>query len=70
MVDTLDLGSSAGNGVRVRISLGALNITTMEKIYCPKCKKKTRIDIVRAIDADGETFICECCKYPFRFVKK
>jgi len=42
----------------------------MKKIYCPKCKKETHIDIAHAVDAEGEVFMCDHCNYLFRFVKK
>ena len=41
----------------------------MEKIKCPKCKKETTINIAKAIDENGEEFICENCGYIFRYVK-
>ena len=39
-------------------------------IKSPKCHQDTTVDISRAIDADAEVFVCEHCKYVFRYVGK
>jgi uncharacterized protein YbaR (Trm112 family) len=35
-------------------------------VKCPKCHRDTEIDIAKAIDENGEVFLCDHCKYPFR----
>lgn len=37
-------------------------------IKCPKCHKDTIIDIAKAVDADAEVYVCNHCKYVFRYV--
>lgn len=39
----------------------------MIKIKCPKCKQEVNIDIAKAIDEDGEVFMCPNCKNKFRY---
>lgn len=34
----------------------------MEKIICPKCGSEITIDISKAIDENGEIFLCKNCK--------
>ena len=36
----------------------------MEKIICPKCGSEITIDISKAIDENGEIFLCKNCKWP------
>lgn len=40
------------------------------KIKCPKCGKETSFKLNEAIDEEGEVFICNHCKWPFRYTKK
>ena len=35
----------------------------MEKIICPKCGSEITIDISKAIDENGEIFLCKNCKW-------
>ena len=51
------------SSVRVRISPGALKLIIMEKIICPKCGNEITIDISKAIDENGEIFLCKECKW-------
>ena len=44
-------------------------IKNMIKINCPKCGKKTTINIEKSISEDAEVFVCEHCGYPFRYVE-
>ena len=39
-------------------------------VKCPKCNQDTEINVARAIDENGEVFMCEHCKYPFRYATK
>jgi predicted RNA-binding Zn-ribbon protein involved in translation (DUF1610 family) len=39
----------------------------MKKIKCPKCLNETIIDIAKAVDENGEEFICKNCGYIFRY---
>lgn len=39
-------------------------------IKCPKCHQDTEIDIRKAVDSDGEVFMCDHCKYKFRYTEK
>ncbi len=41
----------------------------MIKINCPKCGKETTINIEKSISEDAEVFVCEHCRYPFRYVE-
>ena len=36
----------------------------MEKIICPKCGSEITIDVSKAIDENGEIFLCKNCKWP------
>ena len=36
----------------------------MEKIMCPKCGNEITIDVSKAIDENGEIFLCKNCKWP------
>ena len=47
--------------VGVRISLDALKLMLMEKIICPKCGSEITVDISKAIDENGEIFLCKSC---------
>lgn len=40
------------------------------KVKCPKCQRETEIDIAKAIDENGEVFMCEHCNYPFRYTNR
>ena len=40
----------------------------MEKINCPKCNKEITINIAKAVDENGEEFICTNCGYIIRYV--
>lgn len=35
---------------------------------CPKCGKDTIVDLSHSISEDGEVFVCEHCKWPFRYI--
>ena len=35
----------------------------MEKIMCPKCGNEITIDVSKAIDENGEIFLCKNCKW-------
>ena len=35
----------------------------MEKIICPKCGSEITIDVSKAIDENGEIFLCKNCKW-------
>ena len=35
----------------------------MEKIICPKCGSEITVDISKAIDENGEIFLCKNCKW-------
>jgi predicted RNA-binding Zn-ribbon protein involved in translation (DUF1610 family) len=39
-------------------------------VNCPKCGEQVNIDISKAVDEDGEAYICPKCKYIFRFTEK
>ena len=39
-------------------------------IKCPKCHKDVEIDIAKAIDENGEVFMCPHCKFSFRYTKR
>ena len=43
---------------------------SMIKINCPKCKKETDINIMDAVDEEGEVFKCKHCGYHFRFAQR
>lgn len=36
----------------------------MKKIMCPKCGNEITIDVSKAIDENGEIFLCKNCKWP------
>lgn len=38
-------------------------------IKCPKCHQDTEINLVDSITDDGEVFVCNHCKWPFRYSK-
>ena len=42
----------------------------MIKIKCPYCEEPVTISISKAIDEEGEVFLCPHCNKPFRFVEK
>lgn len=42
----------------------------MLSINCPKCHKKTEINISKSVDSEGEVFACEHCGYKFRFTER
>ena len=35
----------------------------MEKIICPKCGSEITIDVSKAVDKNGEIFLCKNCKW-------
>ena len=37
------------------------------KILCPHCKEPVHIDIAKALDEDGEVFLCNYCLKKFRY---
>ena len=38
------------------------------KINCPKCDEETEFSLIKdAVDEHGEVYICQHCRYPFRF---
>lgn len=39
----------------------------MIKIKCPKCKTEVEINISKAVDENGEVFMCPNCKNKFRY---
>jgi transcription elongation factor Elf1 len=39
----------------------------MKTINCPKCGNPTTVDIVNALDENGELFRCSKCNYYFRY---
>ncbi len=41
----------------------------MKKINCPFCNNPVEINIAKAVDEEGETFMCPKCKKVFRFVQ-
>jgi len=42
----------------------------MIKIKCPKCQNEVEINIMNAIDENGEVFICPNCNHIFRYTDK
>ena len=42
----------------------------MTTIECPHCKYPNTIDIVKAVDENGEEFICVNCGKHFRYAQK
>lgn len=42
----------------------------MEKINCPFCGHLVEINIAKAVDEDGEEFICDSCRQIFRYAPK
>lgn len=42
----------------------------MEKIACFNCGNLVQIDISKAIDEEGEVFVCPNCKKKFRYTNK
>lgn len=42
----------------------------MEKVKCVKCGSENEIDISKAIDENGEVFICPNCGQKFRYTHK
>ena len=42
----------------------------MKTINCPKCNFPVEINIVSAVDEQGEVFVCPKCGYKFRFADK
>ena len=39
----------------------------MTVIDCPNCKKPVQISISKALDEEGEVFMCPVCKKTFRY---
>lgn len=46
------------------------NNISMKIINCPKCNEEVELDISRAIDEEGEVFVCHHCGWSFRYAKK
>lgn len=42
----------------------------MIHVNCPKCGKEFNTDISKAIDSEGEVYMCPKCSFKFRFVEK
>ena len=42
----------------------------MIKIKCPHCEEPVTISISKAIDEEGEVFMCSKCKKSFRYATK
>lgn len=42
----------------------------MKKIKCVKCGNEVEIDISKALDEEGEVFLCPHCKQKFRYTDK
>lgn len=40
-----------------------------KKIKCPKCNNLVEIDIAKAVDEEGECFLCSNCGFIFRYVE-
>ena len=39
----------------------------MKYIKCPKCQQEVEINITKAVDENGEVFLCPNCKNKFRY---
>jgi predicted RNA-binding Zn-ribbon protein involved in translation (DUF1610 family) len=39
-------------------------------IKCPKCGGTVEIDIARAVDEEGEVFVCPECGFQMRYTEK
>lgn len=42
----------------------------MTIVRCKNCGAHIKIDISKAIDEDGEVFMCERCGFKFRYAEK
>lgn len=42
----------------------------MDIIKCPKCHQDVELDIKNTIDENGEVFMCNHCKFKFRYTLK
>ena len=42
----------------------------MAKAKCPKCGQEVEIDIAKAVDENGEVFVCPHCGFKFRYCDK
>ena len=42
----------------------------MKTIKCPHCNKPVTIDISKAIDEEGEVYICKHCREKFRYIEQ
>lgn len=42
----------------------------MTTIKCPKCGKHITIDISKAINKNGEVYVCKYCNSKFRYTEK
>jgi uncharacterized protein YbaR (Trm112 family) len=40
----------------------------MDIVKCPKCNHNTYIDLSKACDEYGESFMCDNCKFIFRYI--
>ena len=39
-------------------------------IECPKCKGEVPLDVRKAIDEEGEVYLCPHCKWQFRYTPR
>ena len=39
----------------------------MDTVNCPNCKKPVKIVLSKALDEEGEVFLCNNCKKKFRY---
>jgi predicted RNA-binding Zn-ribbon protein involved in translation (DUF1610 family) len=42
----------------------------MTTVKCPNCERETEINIAKAVDDEGEVFMCEHCGFTFRYAPK
>ena len=42
----------------------------MKQVKCAKCGTDVTIDIAKAVDENGEVFVCPNCGFKFRFTEK
>lgn len=42
----------------------------MTYVSCRNCGYNVQIDISKAVDEDGEVFICDRCGFKFRYAEK
>ena len=53
----------------ISLKLKKVTFHMMKTVNCPKCGKEVVIDIARAVDEDGEEFVCDHCGYHFRYAE-